>query len=80
MENTEKYCNIGSTEMKKFVIAIEETIVQDFYVIAENCEQAINIAEEKYKKGEFVLEPGILCSKQMAVLSPADEVTEWTEF
>lgn len=66
--------------MKKFVITIEETVSQDFMIKAENAEQAIKISEEKYRNGEFVLEPGMVCFKQMTVVKPDDEMTEWTEF
>ena len=66
--------------MKKFTIAIEEMVLQDFEIEAEDGEQAMNIAEEKYKNGEFVLEPGHLVCKQMSIISPNDEITEWTEF
>ena len=64
----------------KYIITIEEMISEDFEVEAESAEEAMNIAEEKYKKCEFVLEPGNLTFKQMAVISPESEATEWTEF
>lgn len=66
--------------MKHFVIAIEETIVQNFEVEAENAKQAMKIAKEKYHNCEFVLEPGEVCFKQMAVIQPDNVATEWTEF
>lgn len=66
--------------MKKFIIAIEETVVQNFEVGAETLEQAMEIAEEKYNNGEFVLEPGEICFRQMAVVKSDEEMTEWTEF
>lgn len=40
----------------------------------------MDIAAEKYRKGEFVLAPGEVRFKQMAVVSPKNEVTEWNEF
>lgn len=66
--------------MKKFAITIEEMVSQEFDVEAETAEEAMEIAEEKYKSGEFVLEPGGLTCKQMAITSPDDEATEWTVF
>lgn len=66
--------------MKKFVIAIEETVVQHFEIKAENIELAMEMAEKKYNNGEVVLEPGEVCFKQMAVLEPYEEIMEWTEF
>ncbi len=64
--------------MKKFIIAIEETVVQEFEVMAEDSIEALEIAEQKYRKGEFVLEPGEVQFRQMA--SVGDEPTEWMEF
>lgn len=66
--------------MEKFVIAIEETVVNEFEVCAENSEQAMEIAKIKYKCGEFVLSPGELCAKQMAVFSPGEVISEWKVF
>lgn len=66
--------------MKKFVVTIEETVSQGFEVEAETAENAMQIAKEKYRNGEFVLEPGELTCKQMAITSPEGEATEWTEF
>lgn len=66
--------------MKEFTIVIEETVSQPFVVVANDGEEAMKIAEDKYKNGEFVLEPGELVCKQMTIVSPDDELTEWTEF
>lgn len=64
----------------KYKVCIEETVSEEFEVDAETPEQALEIAEEKYKNCEFVLEPGELTSKQMCITSPEDERTEWIEF
>lgn len=64
--------------MKKFIIAIEETVVQEFEVIADDSIEALEIAEQKYRKGEFVLEPGEVQFRQMA--SVGVDPTEWIEF
>lgn len=66
--------------MKKFIVAIEETVVDEFEVIAEDAEEAMRIAEEKYNDCEFILCPGNLQFKQMSIIKPEDEVTEWVEF
>lgn len=66
--------------MKKFVIVIEEIVAQEFVVEADDVEQAMQIAESKYRRGEFVLAPGELVAKQMAVVKPDNEVREWREF
>lgn len=66
--------------IKKYIVTIEETVSQNFEVEAENAEQAMELAEEKYQSGEFVLEPGEVCFKQMAIMKPDSEATEWIEF
>ena len=66
--------------MKKYIIAIEETVVREFEVMAENSREAIKTAEEKYRKGEFVLEPGELQYKQMAIHKPDSEASGWIAF
>jgi hypothetical protein len=64
--------------VKTYKIGIEEIVSAVFEVEAEDSEQALEIAKEKYRSGEFVLEPGELQSKNIAVLEP--ESTEWKEF
>ena len=44
-------------EKKKWIITIEETISQDFEIEAEDIKKAMELAREKYKDGEFVVEP-----------------------
>ena len=62
------------------MIALEETVVGEFEVQAENFSQALDIAEDKYKSGEFVLEPGEVTFKQISVIAPDNESTDWKEF
>ena len=66
--------------MTKYTIAIEETIVNEFEVLAENTAVAMRIAEKKYKEGDFILNPGEVQFTQMSVVNPSDETTEWCEF
>ena len=66
--------------MKKYTIAIEEIVVEKFEVEANDFEEALDIAAEKYRKGEFVLCQGEVQFKQMAVISPICECTEWNKF
>ena len=66
--------------MKKFTIAIEETVVQEFEIEANSTEEAWDIAERKYRSGEIVLEPGEVQWRQMAIVNPSNEATEWKEF
>lgn len=64
----------------KYTIAIEETIVKEFEVFADNTAVAMRIAEKKYKEGDFILNPGEVQFTQMSVVNPSDETTEWCEF
>ena len=64
----------------QYKIAIEETVVDEFEVEASSDAEAIRIAGEKYHKGEFVLEPGEVQFKQMAIISPEREQPDWVEF
>lgn len=62
-------------------ITIEEMVSKEFEVIAEDDAEAEKIATEKYNNGEFLLDPGNLVSKQMAVHNIADDYwTDWIEF
>lgn len=66
--------------MKKYAITIEELVSKEFVVEAKDAKEAMEIAEKKYKNGEFVLDPGKLVAKQMAIAEPDDEATEWCDF
>ena len=63
--------------MKKFTVVIEETVVNEFEVIAESEEEALEIASQKYRNCEFVLEPGEVQYVQMRTVYP--NKTEWVE-
>ena len=65
--------------MEEFIIAIEETVVEEFKVMANNEKEAMKIAFEKYKNKEFILEPGETQYAQMAVVSPIRKIVEWIE-
>lgn len=54
--------------------------MEEFEVEAENFGEALDIAEEKYRNWEFVLCPGEVQFRQMAIVKPNRESTEWTEF
>ena len=66
--------------MKKFKITIEEHVCEAFEVEATNLEEAMQIAEEKYYDGEFVLEPGDVTARLMMAEDDNGECTEWTDF
>ena len=63
-----------------FKICIEEMVSQTFTVMAKDYDEAINLAIRNYEQGDFVLEPGDVVARQLAITSPANEVTEWLEF
>ena len=42
----------------KYTITIEETVAKDFDIEANSAEEAYETAEQKYKSGEFALDPG----------------------
>lgn len=65
----------------KFYVTIEETVCDRFLIEADDIESAIRIAEEKYKRGDLVLEPGVLTSRSMSAESEdGKEYTPWVEF
>ena len=76
------FCRFKEVNMKKFKIIIEEHISGTFEVEAEDMEQAMEIAEDKYKMGEFVVESdGYPTAKlMMAEDEETCECTEWEEF
>lgn len=66
---------------QKYVVTIEEVVAESFDIEAESMEQAIQIAQDKYRKYEIILEPRYLISKQMKCDYPANEITtDWFEF
>lgn len=65
--------------MKKIEITIEETYVQSFDIMANSEEEAMELAEKMYKKGELVLEKGEVQHRQMAVTG-GSMPSEWWEF
>ena len=64
----------------KYTITIEETVARDFEVEADSAEEACETTEQRYKSGEFVLNPGECQFRQIAITKPSDEATEWREF
>lgn len=62
-----------------YSIVIEETVSKSFIVMASSKKQALAIAEDKYKTGEFVLDPGEVHQRKMAVIEPENDELEWNE-
>lgn len=74
------YIGKGDEQMKSYFVTIEEQVSQTFEVKAENEQEARKTAEEKYRKGEFVLEPGEVTARRMMVTEPNDAEEIWTDF
>lgn len=66
--------------MKKYVVAIEETVVQNFEVEANSREEALRKVEKGYKNGNYVLESAEVQTKRMSVLNSDNEFDKWIEF
>lgn len=63
----------------KITVTIEEHISQAFEVQADTIEEAMQIAEDKYSSGEFVLENPCVTAKLMMAENNY-EATPWEEF
>ena len=63
----------------KITVTIEEHISQDFEVEADTLEEAMQIAEDKYRSGEFVLDDPCVTARLMMAENNY-EATEWEEF
>ncbi len=66
-------------ENKKYEVIIEEVVSSTFEIEAESYDEALEKSIEKYKNGTFVLEPGEIISKKVAVVDN-DEELEWIDF
>ncbi len=63
-----------------YKVTIEEMISQDFEVEANTIEEALEIAEQGYKNGIFVLSPGKLVCKQISANDGKGDCVDWYEF
>lgn len=68
------------TNIRIYTVTIEEVVSQDFEVKADSIQEALRIAERKYKKGDFVLSPGNLVYKQISARNKKGEAVDWYEF
>ena len=68
-------------EMERCTVVIEEHTAQEFTVNAYDLFHAVQIGEEEYKKGSFVVQPATPNARLiMARNDETGEVTEWKEF
>ena len=68
-------------DKKLFQVIIEETVSESFDVYADNIDKAIQIAQDKYKNGEFVLAPGSITDRKIfAVDKDINLKKEWIDF
>ena len=66
---------------KKYTVAIEEHIVQEFPVEAHDIFQALQTAREAYSQGSFVVQPDMPVARlMMARDNVTGEETGWDEF
>ncbi|MCQ2362553.1 MAG: hypothetical protein MJ048_05920 [Acidaminococcaceae bacterium] len=63
----------------KFKVCIEEIVSEEFEIEASDAGEVLEIAEQKYFEGILVPKPGNLCSTQIAIIKPDNEVCEWVE-
>ena len=63
----------------KITVTIEEHISQAFEVEADTLEEAMQIAEDKYRSGEFVLDNASVTAKFM-MADNGNKQTLWEEF
>ena len=69
------------TNKKLFKIVIEETVSDEFEVYADNLDDAVQIVKSNYCKGKFVLSPGNISDKKLAVIDMDNNSEyEWIDF
>ena len=66
--------------MRKFIVAIEETVSEEFNLSADTPEEAMRIAKGKYENGVLIVSPGEVHLRRMAIVNPEDDTTEWHGF
>ena len=68
-------------EPKVFKITIEEHISESFEIEAIDIEEAMQLAEERYQKGEYVLDgEANVSARLMSAEDDNGDFTEWVEF
>lgn len=76
--NMESACVGG---LRKYLVAIEEHISQEFSIQAEDIAHAMDKAKEAYCRGQLVVQPSAPVARlMMARSADTEEETEWKEF
>ena len=66
--------------MKNFKITFEEHITQDFVIMADTLEEAMETARKQYKNDELTVDQAELQTTLIAGYDPdEDKMTEWSE-
>ena len=66
--------------MRKIKVTIEEHISETYEIEADNIEEAMQIAEERYWNGEYVLGSEASVTARLMSADDGKDCTEWTEF
>lgn len=64
----------------KYTITVEETCAKDFEIETSSVEEVYEMVEQKYKSGEFILDPGECQFRQIAIVKSSNEAREWRVF
>lgn len=65
----------------KYKVVIEETVCDEFEVIADSIEEAKEIAVNDYCEGNIVLESGEVQNRKMKVINEQNnDQSDWNEF
>lgn len=64
----------------KIKVIIEEHIGQEFEIEADTVEEAMQIAEQKYYDGEFVVDAFNAPTAKLMMADDGQYQTEWEEF
>lgn len=65
--------------MGLYSVIIEEIATKQFVVEAEDVQKAAFITRDKYRSGEFVLDPGEIQGARLAVLDVEGQICRWEE-
>ena len=63
--------------MPVYRVCIEETVAQEFELIATSSDEALRMACEEYRNGVYVLEPGNLISVDASVRTNDEPYRDW---